>query len=154
QAELDAAHAGLPAVRAVLTRTSSVTPLHVSEARAADIEALRKLSDENRPTIFVTGLLVVAAAVAVVVNLTLALAAERRPGLGVLRALGLTRAHMVAAAVLEGAIYSLVAAVVCILPGMLGGSYIVAHRGNVIDPLHDADASLRLAMTPVSLMAA
>jgi putative ABC transport system permease protein len=155
QAELETAHRGLPAVQTALRAASARGPsLHVSEAKAADVRALRQLSDDNLPTTFLVALTVVAASIAVVVTLALALAAERRPGLAVLRALGLSRAGLVIAALIEGGIYTGIAAVTAILPGVVGGWFMVSHSANVIDPIQGTDASLRVVVTPFSVLAA
>jgi hypothetical protein len=54
---------------------------------------------------------------ALVVNLILSLADERRPRLAVLRALGLSRSGLVTLSMLEGALYSLAAAFVSLVTG-------------------------------------
>jgi putative ABC transport system permease protein len=61
-----------------------------------------------------------------VVNLMATLVEERRPRLAVLRALGLSRLGLVAALSTEGALYSLVAAVLGIVPGILVSWALVA----------------------------
>lgn len=65
--------------------------------------------------------LVIAAGVALIINLTQMLAEERRPRLATLRALGLTRRGLVTLSVLEGALYSLLAAAVGTLVGVFAG---------------------------------
>ncbi|MGN6359935.1 MAG: FtsX-like permease family protein, partial [Thermomicrobiales bacterium] len=61
------------------------------------------------------------AGAALVVNLGLALAEERRPRHAVLRALGLSRTGMMTLSILEGALYSLAAAVAALVPGTVLG---------------------------------
>jgi len=84
--------------------------LQVLEVKAA---ALRFAEDMNSGRPFVTsfGAIVALAAIAMVVNLAVMLAEERRPRLAVMRALGLTRTGLVQLWVVEGAIYSLLGAV-------------------------------------------
>jgi ABC-type lipoprotein release transport system permease subunit len=68
--------------------------------------------------------LVVLAAIALILNLILALAEERRPRLAILRALGLSRSGLIALSVLEGAIYSLAAATAGVAVGVAAGLYL------------------------------
>src|SRR5260370_12287575 len=75
-----------------------------------------KLADAERPVTYALTIVIVLAGVALVVNLALALAEERRPRLAVLRALGLGRTGLVVASVLEGAIYAVGAAVIGAVP--------------------------------------
>jgi putative ABC transport system permease protein len=125
--ELDHAHALLPAVRAVLAATPMSTSLDVSEVKAQDLTTADNQFAPTRAVFIALSFFVVLAASALVVNLSLALAEERRPRLAVLRALGLTRTGLVTVAALEGAIYSLAAALVGLLPGA-AYTYFVAAR--------------------------
>jgi putative ABC transport system permease protein len=127
QQELDHAHALAPAVRALLAATPAQASLDVSEVKAQDLTTADKQFGPTRAIFIALSFFVVLAASALVVNLSLALAEERRPRLAVLRALGLTRTGLVTVAALEGAIYSLAAAVVGLLPGA-AYTYFVASR--------------------------
>jgi putative ABC transport system permease protein len=127
QQELDHAHALLPAVRAVLAATAGSATLDSTEVKAQDLASADKQFAPTRAVFIALSFFVVLAASALVVNLSLALAEERRPRLAVLRALGLTRTGLVTVAALEGAVYSLAAAVVGLLPGA-AYTYFVAAR--------------------------
>ena len=120
-AESNAARVALPAVRGVVAATSGGAALEVRDDKAVEGEAYRKVNDLARPFLTITSLFVVAVGAALVINLALTLADERRPRLAVLRALGLTRAGLVALSLIEGAMYSLVAAVAGIIPAALIG---------------------------------
>jgi len=129
QAELDAGHRLASMVAAALTRLPEASHLQVREAKADDTTAARLQQDPGNATGGFTGVLsiiVLLAGMVLVVNLMATLVEERRPRLAVLRALGLSRLGLVAALSTEGALYSLVAAVVGIVPGVLVSWALVA----------------------------
>jgi len=132
----DAARRAAGPLRASVSRIQSATPLAVNEVR---LDTSRQLL---RATAWILGInlgfsgITVLAAIALIVNLVLALAEERRSRLAVLRALGLTRAGLVTLSVLEGAIYSLAAAIAGVGVGVLAGLYLAGQIWNawIIDP--------------------
>ena len=127
RAELDRAHELAPQVRATLGAFPPGGPsLQVQEVKREDFEAQVRQVNGTRGFYTALSLFVALAGAALVVNLGLALAEERRPRHAVLRALGLGRSGMVALSVLEGAIYSLAAAVAALVPGALVGLGLVA----------------------------
>jgi putative ABC transport system permease protein len=125
-AELDQARKLAPQVRATLRTLPGGASLNLREPKRDDFEAQVKQVDGTRGFYTALSLFVALAGAALVVNLGLALAEERRPRHAVLRALGLGRAGMVSLSVLEGALYSLAAALVAIVPGALFGIGLVA----------------------------
>jgi putative ABC transport system permease protein len=125
-AELDRAHQLAPQVRAVLQALPGGPALSVREAKREDFDAQVKQVALTRGLYTALSLLIAIAGAALVVNLGLALAEERRPRHAVLRALGLGRAGMIALSVLEGGLYSLAAAVLALIPGALLGLALVA----------------------------
>ncbi len=131
-----------------LAGTPDGASLHVNEIRQ---DAARQLEDSTGwvlgTTLGFSGL-VILAAIALILNLILALTEERRPRLAVLRALGLSRAGLIAVSVLEGAIYSLAAATVGVVVGVVAGLYLGAAiwHASVIDP-GGAFAGTPLALT-------
>ncbi len=125
-AELDRAHQLAPQVRTVLQALPGGPVLRVREAKREDFDAQVKQVELTRGLYTALSLLIALAGAALVVNLGLALAEERRPRHAVLRALGLGRAGMIALSVLEGGLYSLAAAVVALVPGALFGLALVA----------------------------
>ncbi|HVS04713.1 MAG TPA: ABC transporter permease [Candidatus Dormibacteraeota bacterium] len=129
QPELDAGHRLVPTVAAALTRLPGASQLQVREAKAEDITAARQKQDPGNATGGFTGVLsiiVLLAGLVLVVNLMATLVEERRPRLAVLRALGLSRLGLIVALCTEGALYSLVAAVLGIVPGLLVSWVLVA----------------------------
>jgi len=121
RAELDRAHELAPRVRAALQLLQGGPSLKVREAKREDVEFLVTRAEQDTTIFTGLSLFVALAGVALVVNLGLALAEERRPRHAVLRALGLGRSGMVALSVLEGGLYSLAAAVAALVPGTVVG---------------------------------
>jgi putative ABC transport system permease protein len=121
RAELDLAQVLAPKVRAVLQPLPGGLALAVRETKRDDLDAQVRQVEATRGLYTALSIFIALAGAALVVNLGLALAEERRPRHAVLRALGLGRAGMVALSVLEGAIYSLTAAVIALVPGALLG---------------------------------
>ena len=122
QSELDAGHRLDPIVAGALRALPAASQLQVREAKADDINAARLQQDPGNFNGGFTGVLsgiVLLAGLVLVVNLMATLVEERRPRLAVLRALGLSRLGLIAALTIEGALYSLVAAVLGIVPGLL-----------------------------------
>jgi putative ABC transport system permease protein len=122
QAELDAGRRLAPIVAAALKTLPEASRLQVREAKADDVTAARQQQDPgnaNGGFSSILSVIVLLAGLVLVVNLMATLVEERRPRLAVLRALGLSRVGLIAALTTEGALYSLVAAVLGIVPGLL-----------------------------------
>src|SRR6266550_4492531 len=125
RAELDRAHELTAQLRATIEALPGARGFTVRETKWEDVEAQVRQIDAVRGGFTGLSLFVTLAGSALVVNLGLALAEERRPRHAVLRALGLSRAGMVILSVLEGALYSLVAAVAALVPGAVVGLALV-----------------------------
>ncbi len=131
-----------PARRAAAPLTSALAgipggaSLSVNQVRVGAARQLEDATGWDLGTTLGFSGLVVLAAIALIVNLILALTEERRPRLAVLRALGLSRAGLIALSVLEGAIYSVAAATVGVAVGVAAGLYLGAAiwHALVIDP--------------------
>jgi putative ABC transport system permease protein len=121
QAELDRAHELAPQVRKALQGLAGGPSLKVREAKREDVELLIKRAESDRSFFTGLSLFIALTGSALVVNLGLALAEERRPRHAVLRAMGLGRTGMVTLSVMEGALYSLVAAALALVPGSIVG---------------------------------
>jgi len=117
RAEAEAARAAAPAARAILATVASDLALDVREVKAEQAGAFMRYQEDTRWVFLAISLLVMAIGAALVVNLVVSLAEERRPRLAVLRALGLSRSGLVTLSMIEGALYSLAAAVVSVLTG-------------------------------------
>src|SRR6266550_7497429 len=150
RAELDRAHDLVPQVRKALQVMAGGPSLQVREAKREDVELLIKRAESDRSIFTGLSLFVALTGSALVVNLGLALAEERRPRHAVLRALGLGRSGVVTLSVLEGALYSLAAAVVALVPGALFGLALVAllwvHVNTVA--VENRAAPVQYAITP------
>ena len=125
RAELDRAHELAPRVRAAIRALPGEGSLKLRESKREDFDAQVRQLDAVRSAFTILSLFVALAGAALVVNLGLALAEERRPRHAVLRALGLGRTGMVTLSVLEGALYSLTAAAAALAPGALLGLILV-----------------------------
>jgi len=134
--DAEAARRAAAPLRAAVSRIAGGTSLVVSEVRRDAAAQLQGTTAAVFGPYLGFSALTVLAAIALIVNLVLALAEERRSRLAVLRALGLTRAGLVALSVLEGAIYSLAAATVGVAAGVPAGLYLAGQLWNagVTDP--------------------
>lgn len=123
-------------LRAALSRIDAGTPLVVNEVRRDAATWMTSVSEGVFGSFLGFSGLIVLAAIALIVNLVKALADERRAQLAVLRALGLSRAGLVALSILEGAIYSVAAAIAGIAAGVPAGIYLANQFWNAatIDP--------------------
>lgn len=95
----------------------------------------------------------VLAGVLLLVNLFVMLAEERKTSLGVLRAIGWRRGHLVRSFVLEGAAYGAIASVVGGLLGIPVG-WVIVKATEQIFASTDAGLTLRLSVEPRSLVIA
>jgi len=152
QAELD----NVPALAAKL-RTTVPHGLVVRTGKADEVAAATDTSN-NRGFTVVLSLVIVLASTALVVNLMLGLAEERRPRLALVRALGLTRTGLVQLALLEGAFYSLAAALVGAVPGFVLGWLVTMNYANAMKDassgaLNSQDLVLRFVPLPTTVLA-
>ncbi|MEM7273258.1 MAG: FtsX-like permease family protein [Actinomycetota bacterium] len=95
----------------------------------------------------------VLAGVLLLVNLFVMLAEERKTSLGVLRAIGWRRGHLVRSFVLEGAAYGLIASLIGALAGIPVG-WVIVKATEQIFAANDGSLQLRLAVEPRSLVIA
>ena len=119
-----------PALRTALGRIVTATPLAVNEVRVELVGQAAGDTGYTQATYLSFSALTVLAAIALIVNLVIALAEERRPRLAIMRALGLTRAGLVVTSVLEGAIYSVAAAIAGVVVGVPAGVYVAQQSLN------------------------
>ena len=127
RAGLEKAEDALPRIRRRVAALPAGVLYRVQDVKAEEIQQAEDSTEFPRAMLVGMSALIVAAGAALVVNLTMMLAEERRPRLAVLRALGLRRGGLVTLSVLEGALYSLVAAAVGTGLGLLAGR-VVAER--------------------------
>lgn len=111
--------------------------------------------DELTQIFSVVGGFSVLAGVLLLINLFVMLAEERKPSLGVLRAIGWRRSALRRAFRAEGVVYATIASVVGALLGVAVGWVIVQlTKGIIAGANPDSDFQLRLAVEPSSLAAA
>lgn len=90
----------------------------------------------------------VAAGILLVVNLFVMLAGERQSEMGILRATGLRRGHLVRAFALEGLVYGVAAAAIGVGVGIGVAAVVVA----MADGLFGSSVTIRLDVAPTSLL--
>jgi putative ABC transport system permease protein len=151
-----AGHRAAPVLERAVRALGSQVPLEVREAKTRDIDSAEANAILFRAMPIGMSTLVVAVGAALMVNLTWMLAQERRPRLGVLRALGLKRRPLVGLAVTEGALYSLAAGVVGTAIGAAAGRLVAARFGAVFAAYagSDFDWAFSLSLKPSTLVAA
>lgn len=121
--------------------------LQVLEPKRGALELASKQEKGSRPFVSAFGVIVALAATAIVANLVVMLAEERRPGLAVMRALGLSRIGLVQLSLTEGALYSLAAALAGLPVGLALAALIAFHT----PPNPDSTNALILSVAPGSL---
>ncbi len=148
-ASVDAARRAAAPLRSAVSRIAAGTPLAVNEVRRDAAGQLQEITaGVLGPNLGISALTILAA-IALIVNLVLALAEERRSRLAVLRALGLTRAGLVALSVLEGAMYSLAAGAIGVAAGVPAGLYLATQLwiSATVDPLAQQWVGFPLQLT-------
>jgi len=151
--ELENSQRIAPAIANALHDVAGSVGLAVRTAKADDVNEIIKLADAERPVTYALTIVIVLAGIALVVNLALALAEERRPRLAVMRALGLSRTGLVTASVLEGAIYALAAAGIGALPGIAAGWLIVSSAGTHVPEIQEKHATILFSVSVEAIAA-
>jgi putative ABC transport system permease protein len=152
-AELENSQRLTTAVTAALDVVPGGAGLVVRTAKADDVNEILKLVAGNGPVTFALSIVIVLAGIALVVNLALALAEERRPRLAVLRALGLSRSGLVIASVLEGAFYAVAAAAVGALPGIAAGWLLVSKARGWVPEIQAKNAAIVFSVSATAIAA-
>jgi len=145
--ELENSQRIAPAITIALHDVAGSAGLAVRMAKADDVNEIIKLADAERPVVLALGVVIVMAGIALVVNLALALAEERRPRLAVLRALGLSRSGLVIASTLEGAIYAVTAAAIGALPGIAAAWLLVSTAGTHVPEIQEKNATILFSVS-------
>jgi putative ABC transport system permease protein len=144
---VDAADEARPAVERVAADLPLGALLQVREVKAREIREARDSTEFTRAMLVGMSVLIVAAGLALVVNLTTMLAEERRPRLGVLRALGLTRRGLITLSVIEGALYSLAAAAAGTALGLVAGRLVAERFALAFTQFSSGDIDLRFVLS-------
>ena len=148
-ADVNPARLASSPLRAAVARIQSAASLTVNEARVELERQAAATSANVTGTYLAFTSLIALAAMALIVNLVIALAEERRPRLAVLRALGLSRTGLVVASILEGAVYSLASGIAGLVVGVPAGIYLAQQAWNTIllDPSSQIAPGLSLQLT-------
>jgi putative ABC transport system permease protein len=127
--EVAAARQLAPLVRAAVASDG----LQVLEPKRGMLDLASLMQNVSRGFLTSFGVIVALAATAMVANLAVLLAEERRPRLAVLRALGLTRGGLIQLSVTEGALYSLAGALLGLPAGLALGAIILGQNRQTPD---------------------
>jgi putative ABC transport system permease protein len=138
-------------VTIALSDLTSGADLRVRTAKADDVNEITREAAQAGPTTLALSLIVVLAGIALVANLALALAEERRPQLAVSRALGLSRSGLVITSVLEGGLYSAGAAAIGAFPGIATGWLLVSHARLFVPEINEKSATLLFIVSPQTI---
>ncbi len=152
---LDAGRKAVAPLQAAVARMSDARGLSVHAVKAAEVRGQEDSSVFIVAMLLGMSALIVAAGVTLVINLMLTLAEERRPRLALLRAMGLTRRGLVILSVLEGALYSLLAAALGAGAGILAGTVIAGRLAEANALTYPGiDYQFAVSIRPATLAAA
>ncbi|HEX9340478.1 MAG TPA: FtsX-like permease family protein [Thermoplasmata archaeon] len=122
--------------------------LNVREVKAVDVAQAVRVGRDATELFLVMGAFGILAGVLLIVNIFVMLAEERKPELGITRAVGFLRRDLLAAFALEGTFYAVVAAALGALAG-LGLGYVMVYffdkvvpHGDVVVTFHFDPASV------------
>jgi ABC-type lipoprotein release transport system permease subunit len=152
-AEIAASHDAIPLVRAVLDPLPGARSLVIREDKREGIEEAVRVAEDGRTWLTAYGLLIAVTGVTVVANLVVAIAEERRSGLAVLRAMGLSRSGLVLLSLLEGGLYSLVAAAFGLLPGSAIAGLLIAQIPDFLYTPIGRATPVHASVQPISIVA-
>lgn len=143
-------------LRSDLASLANASAFEVREAKAEDVASNFRLREVGRPFWTSISLLIAVLGSLLVVNLVLALAEERRPRLAVLRAVGMSREGVTLAFLFEGALYSVVAAALSVLPGLLLTALLLAmtRAASDVGVAAGYPATYELVLQPLSIAGA
>lgn len=134
----------------VRAAVADIPGVEVDDRKATVLEAAERTGATFTQLFGTMGAFSVLAGILLLVNLFVMLAEERKSELGMLRALGFTRARLTRAFGIEGALYASVAAVVGAVLG-IGVAWVVAIAAGSIFDIDQDGLVLRLVVAPGSL---
>ncbi len=126
-------------------------PLHVEEVKADQIAQAVQVGRDATELFLVMGAFGILAGVLLIVNIFVMLAEERKPELGITRALGFLRKELLATFALEGTFYAVVAAALGALAG-LGLGYLMVYFFDKVVP--HGDVAVTFHFDPNSVVTA
>ena len=146
----DAVEAKIRAVLGPLTGQGT----SVTKAKQALLDAAEAAGDGLGSFFLFIGSFSIIAGVLLLVNIFVMLAEERKPELGMLRAIGMKRSRLVRSFVIEGTVYALVASLLGIGVGILVGRAVVVVAARIFNSFSAEEGGLTLAfkVTPISIV--
>jgi putative ABC transport system permease protein len=139
--------------------TAAIGPLagqgtSVDKPKQEVLEEARLAGDSLGSLFLFVGSFAVIAGVLLLVNVFVMLAEERKPELGMLRAVGMRRGRLVRGFVVEGAVYALTAAALGVVVGLGVGRAVVEVAARIFASFSPDEGGLDLAfkVTPTSLV--
>lgn len=132
-------------------RVAGLPGVEVRESKANLLDVAAAQGDQFSQLFIGFGSFSVIAGILLLVNIFVMLAEERKTELGMLRAVGLKRAHLVRSFGLEGAIYALVASIAGALVGV-GVGRVIVYVTSGLFASDDFELSLRFSAAPASLV--
>jgi len=127
--------------------------LAVREVKADGLEQAQVFADQATELFLVMGSFAIIAGVLLIVNVFVMLAEERKPEMGVSRAIGLKRAHLTLSFLFEGSLYAAIAAAAGALAGLALGWIMIAVF-NLVFPPEAGAAALEFFVDPASVLLA
>jgi putative ABC transport system permease protein len=127
----------------------------VDKAKQGVLEAATMVGDSLGSLFLFIGSFSIIAGVLLLVNIFVMLAEERKPELGMLRAVGMKRGRLVRSFVIEGTVYALVACLLGILVGIGVGWAVVVVAAQIFQGLSADDGGgldLAFHVTPISIV--
>ena len=122
----------------------------VDKPKQEVLEEARQAGDELGSLFLFIGSFAIIAGVLLLVNVFVMLAEERKPELGMLRAVGMRRGRLVRGFVVEGAVYALVAASLGVLAGLGVGRVVVEVAARIFASFGEDDGGLDLVFSVTS----
>jgi putative ABC transport system permease protein len=139
--------------------TAAIGPLasqgtSVDKPKQEVLEEARQAGDSLGSLFLFVGSFAIIAGVLLLVNVFVMLAEERKPELGMLRAVGMRRGRLVRGFVVEGAVYALAAAALGVVVGLGVGRAVVEVAARIFASFSPDEGGLDLAfkVTPTSLV--
>lgn len=127
--------------------------LRVEDVKQTRLDNAERQGDQFGELFLAIGSFAIVAGVLLLVNIFVMLAEERKGQLGMLRAVGLKRSHLVRAFVIEGAIYAFLAGLLGAVLGIAVGWTIATLAAPIFGSFDDFSLELRFAIDPDSVVA-
>ncbi|MGH9244136.1 MAG: FtsX-like permease family protein [Acidimicrobiales bacterium] len=147
----DGADASDAVVDQLDARVANLTNVEVEPVKQDLLDDAESESESITTLFGAIGLFSVIAGILLLVNLFVMLAEERKTELGMMRAVGMKRNHLMRGFAAEGAVYATLAAIAGALFGIAVGWVMVLVTGRIIGA-DDPDFAFRFAVEPTSLM--